>query len=112
MNRRTFLAAALALATLVATGVPSWSLSLADAKAQGLVGEQADGYVGVVGSGPPEARALAKNVNAERRNEYQAIAKKRSIETKAVAALAGKKLVQRTPKGQYVRGTDGRWVKK
>ena len=112
MSRRTLLAAALALAALVATGLPAWSLSIAEAKSQGLVGEQADGYHGVVGSGPPEARTLAKSVNAERRDEYRGIAKKRGIETEAVAALAGKKLVQRTPKGQYVRGSDGSWAKK
>lgn len=112
MNRRAFLAAALTLATLIATGVPAASLSLADAKAQGLLGEQADGYVGVVGSGPPEARNRAKTVNTKRRAEYREIAEKRGIDTEAVAALAGKKLVKRTPKGQYVRGSDGRWVKK
>jgi uncharacterized protein YdbL (DUF1318 family) len=112
MSRRTFLAAVVTAVALAATALPAAALSLGDAKAQGLVGEQADGYLGVVGSGPPEARQLANDVNAERRKEYEGIAKKRGVEAAAVAALAGKKLVERTPQGQFVRGSDGRWVKK
>jgi len=112
MKRRAFLCAAFAAWALATTAIPAAALSLGDAKAQGLVGEQADGYVGLVGSGPPEARKLADQVNAKRRAEYGDIAKKRGIETEAVAALAGKKLVKRAAKGQFVRGSNGRWVKK
>jgi uncharacterized protein YdbL (DUF1318 family) len=112
MSRTTLLAVAFAVVAFATAALPAASLSLGEAKAQGLVGEQADGYLGIVGSGPPEARQLANKVNGERREEYRGIAKKRGAKTEAVAALAGKKLVQRTPKGQYVRGSDGRWVKK
>jgi uncharacterized protein YdbL (DUF1318 family) len=112
MTRRALLAAALALVVLSFTALPAASLSLTEAKAQGLIGEQADGYLGVVGSGPPEAKQLAKDVNSKRRQEYQEIAKKRGASTEEVAALAGVKLVDRTPKGQFVRGSDGRWAKK
>jgi len=112
MNRRAFLLAACTTLALIATALPAASLSLGDAKAQGLVGEQADGYVGLVGSGPPDARKLADKVNAKRRAEYGEIAKKRGVKTEAVAAIAGKKLVQRAAKGQFVRGSDGRWAKK
>jgi len=112
MNRRAFLCAAFAALALATTPIAAAALSLGEAKAQGLVGEQADGYLGLVGSGPPEARKLADKVNAKRRAEYGEIAKKRGIETEAVAALAGKKLVQRTAKGHFARGSDGRWVKK
>ena len=109
---RTSPAAAL-LALLLALGLagPAGALGLGEAKAKGLVGEQADGYVGVV-SGGGEASAVAKQVNAKRRAEYAEIAKKRGTTVEAVAALAGAKLVARTPGGQYVRGSDGRWVKK
>ena len=112
MNRRAFLWAAIATTVLATSAIPAAALSLADAKAKGLLGEQADGYVGLVGSGPPEARKRADTVNAERRAEYREIAKKRGVKTEAVAAIAGKKLVQRAAKGQFVRGSDGRWAKK
>ena len=105
--------AAWLLALLLALGLagPAGALDLAEAKAKGLVGEQADGYLGVV-SGGGEASALAREVNAKRRAEYAEIAQKRGTTVEAVAALAGKKLVERTPGGQYVRGSGGGWVKK
>jgi uncharacterized protein YdbL (DUF1318 family) len=104
----------LALIALLAAALPvapATAQNLEQAKARGLVGEQADGYVGVV-EASAEARALAERVNAKRRAEYAEIAKKRGTSVDAVAQLAGQKLVQRTPGGQYVRGSDGRWVKK
>lgn len=103
--------AGLALLLALGPALPAAALDLEQAKARGLVGEQADGYLGVV-EGSAEARALAERVNAKRRDEYAAIAKKRGTSVKAVAQLAGAKLVQRAPSGQFVRGSDGRWVKK
>jgi uncharacterized protein YdbL (DUF1318 family) len=109
--RSAHAAALLALLFALGAALPAAALDLADAKARGLVGEQADGYLGVV-SGGGEAGALAQQVNAKRRAEYAEIARKNGTTPEAVAALAGKKLVERTPGGQYVRGSDGVWVKK
>ena len=105
--RDVFLAAAL----LCALAAPAFALDLDEARDRGLLGEQADGYVGVV-SGGGEASSLAQQVNAKRRAEYAEIAKKRGTSVDAVAQLAGQKLVERTPGGQYVRGSNGSWVKK
>jgi uncharacterized protein YdbL (DUF1318 family) len=101
----------LILGLALGLAAPAVALDLGEAKAKGLVGEQADGYLGVVAGGG-EASALARDVNAKRRAEYEGIAKKRGATVEAVAALAGKKLVERTPRGQYVRGSDGAWAKK
>jgi uncharacterized protein YdbL (DUF1318 family) len=103
--------AALGLSLALGLATPALALDLGEAKAKGLVGEQADGFLGVV-SGNGEASALAEQVNAKRRAEYAEIAKKRGTSVDAVAKLAGAKLVERTPGGQYARGSDGRWVKK
>jgi uncharacterized protein YdbL (DUF1318 family) len=103
--------AAVGFALVLGFAVAAGALDLGEAKAKGLVGEQADGYLGVV-SGGGEASALAEQVNAKRRAEYGEIAQKRGTSVDAVAKLAGAKLVERTPGGQYVRGSDGRWVKK
>jgi uncharacterized protein YdbL (DUF1318 family) len=96
---------------LALAAAPALAIGLDQAKAQGLVGEQADGYLGVV-TGSPEASALVSDVNAKRRAEYAEIAKKRGTSVDAVAALAGQKLVARTPSGQFVKGSSGGWVKK
>ena len=81
---------------------------LDDAKSQGLVGEQSDGYLGAV-SGDGSVQGLINDINAKRKAKYEEIAKKRGAPTEAVAQIAGKKLVERTPAGQYVRGSDGQW---
>jgi uncharacterized protein YdbL (DUF1318 family) len=92
---------------------PTWAISLQEAKAQGYVGEQANGYLGLVKSGAPaNVKALINDVNAKRRQEYQSIARRNNTELNVVEALAGKKAIERTPPGQYVRLPSGKWVKK
>ncbi len=110
-SRAAWLPALLAFVLALGLATPALALGLAEAKSKGLVGEQADGYLGVV-SGGGEASALVREVNAKRRAEYAEIAKKRGTSVDDVAALAGAKLVARTPGGQYVRDSTGKWVKK
>jgi len=110
MHRRRLLAVALGCALALAS--PAWSLDLDEARSQGLLGERADGYVGVVPAKPsPEVVALAEEVNARRRAHYQEIAARNSTPVETVAALAGKKLIESAPSGQWVK-PDGAWVKK
>ena len=92
---------------------PTWAISLHEAKAQGYIGEQANGYLGLVKSGAPaNVKALMNDINAKRRQEYQSIARRNNTELNVVEALAGKKAIDRTPPGQYVRLPSGKWVKK
>lgn len=108
--RRTIHVAIAAAALLLA--VPAAASPLNDAKAAGHVGEQADGFLGLPPGAPSSARSLADEINAERRTRYGQIAKKNGTSPDAVAALAGKKLIDRTPAGQWMRGSDGKWVKR
>jgi uncharacterized protein len=92
---------------------PAAAQSLDQAKADGQVGERIDGYVGVVDANAPgDVRAMVDQVNAERRAEYAEIAAERGIAVQAVAQIAGQKLIQRAPGGQYVLGADGQWRQK
>jgi uncharacterized protein YdbL (DUF1318 family) len=92
---------------------PAQAGALEDAKAAGQVGERADGYLGVVeGGAPGNVKSLVNQINAEREAKYAEIAKKQGAPVAAVAQIAGKKLVQRAPKGEYVMGADGKWQKK
>jgi uncharacterized protein YdbL (DUF1318 family) len=103
---------AFALVGALALATPAWSLDLDGARAQGLLGEQADGYVGVVPAKPsPEIVALAEQVNARRRAHYEEIAARNGTPVEAVAALAGKKLIETAPPGQWVKPKGG-WVRK
>jgi len=92
---------------------PAAALGLDAAKSQGLVGEKADGYLGIVAANPSaEVKALAGSVNAQRRAKYEEIARKNGTAVDAVAALAGQKLVDRAPAGQWVTDAAGNWRRK
>ena len=101
---------------LVALGLfagPALAASLDQAKAAGEVGEKIDGFLGVVdANASSDVRAMVDQINAERLAKYAQIAKKQGTPTDAVAKIAGQKLIERTPKGQYVLGADGKWRKK
>ena len=92
---------------------PGWAISLQDAKAQGLVGEQPNGYLGLVKANTgAEVKAMMNNINAQRKKEYQAIARRNNTELNVVEALAGKKAIEMTQSGQYVKLPSGQWVKR
>jgi uncharacterized protein YdbL (DUF1318 family) len=102
-----------AVALLIVAAPNAWAEGLASAKAAGQVGERPDGFVGVVNENAPAAiKQLVADVNAQRKAKYAEIAKQNGTSIDAVAALAGAKLIERTPPGEYVLGVDVRWQKK
>lgn len=113
-HRISTAAVAVAAAILFLAAAPgAWAEDLDAAKAAGLVGERPDGYLGLVSAdAPPAVKQLVEQVNAKRKAKYTEIAKQNGTAVDAVAALAGAKLIERTPPGQYVMGVDVRWVKK
>jgi hypothetical protein len=93
--------------------LPSWGLTLEEAKAQGVVGEQPNGYLGIVQPGASaEVQALVNDVNQKRRQMYEEIARRNSTKLEAVEMLAGKTAIDNTRPGNFVRGPAGQWVKK
>jgi hypothetical protein len=89
----------------------TFALSLDDAKSQGLLGEQPDGFLGVVSTATSEATSLKDNINQQRQALYQDIAKKNGTEVSAVQQLAGKKAIEKAAKGEYVKLPSGQWKK-
>ena len=96
---------------VLACAAPVFALSLQEAKQQGLVGEQPNGYLGVVKNNSSAVSALVKNINTKRKNAYQGIAQKNGTPLDAIEKLAGRKAINKTPKGQYVKNASGSWVK-
>lgn len=92
-------------------GASAWALSLEEAKAQGVVGEKRDGYLGAVNTANQEALALVQDVNQKRRDAYEDIARRNRTNLQAVETLAGEKAIQNTKPGNYVEGPGG-WTKK
>ena len=99
--------------TMIAAGASSaWSADIRTSKAAGQIGEQLSGYLGVVGSAPGDVRSLVQNINQKRKAAYQNIARKNGTSLQAVEQLAGKKAINKTPSGQFIRSSSGQWIKK
>ena len=95
------------------TSLSAYAATLNQAKAQGLIGEQANGYIGfVTGSPKAQLQSLVNSVNAKRRQEYQLIAKKNATNVQTVEKIAGAAAIRKTTKGHYVRAPGGQWLKK
>src|SRR5690242_3601824 len=96
---------AFALAAAVLLSGPVFAQDAAALKAQGLVGEQADGLLGVVKpDAPAEVRQAVEAINAERKRQYDEVARGAGRPVADVQKVAGERLIGATPPGQYVRG--------
>jgi len=84
--------------------------NLPQAKAQGLVGEQPDGYLGVV-KAEGNTPTLVQLINAARRAEYQKLATANGLQLADVEVMAGQKAFNKTQSGHFIL-RDGQWVKK
>lgn len=87
------------------------ALDLDSAKSQGLVGEQPNGYLGVV-KATPEAVELAQNINTRRRQAYERIARENGITIEQVANMAGQRAISRAEPGTWIRTPEGQWVER
>ena len=84
--------------------------SLSQAKAQGLVGEQTDGYLGVV-KNEGNASEIANLINQARKAQYQKVSAESKVPLNEVENRAGSKAQDKTPAGQYIK-QEGQWQKK
>jgi uncharacterized protein len=112
MNRRLklILAAGLVVAAAGATAASAQGDAAASLRASGQAGEQADGYLGVVGSGSADVRAQVDAVNIKRRAYYTDLAAKRGAKIEEVAATTACELFRtKVGAGQYYRLPDGVW---
>jgi len=90
---------------------PAYSIDLQTAKSQGLVGETPSGYLEAVKQAAPEVKALIDNVNSKRKAKYKEIAARNKTSLKAVEELAGKKAIEKSKSGNYIK-QGGSWKKK
>jgi uncharacterized protein YdbL (DUF1318 family) len=117
MNRQMKVIVAAAIAVIAVTGGAGLALAQADASAQlratGQAGEQADGYMGLVGSGSADLRNQVDAVNIKRRAFYTDLAAKRGAKIEEVgASTACEIFATKVQSGQYYRLPDGVWRKR
>lgn len=98
-------------ALILVFSMQACALSLDAAKSQGLVGEQPNGYLGIV-QATPEVVQLVSEVNKKRRRAYERIAEQNGITVEQVELLAGRKAIKKTKAGYYIKTPSGEWVKK
>jgi uncharacterized protein YdbL (DUF1318 family) len=118
MIRRTKILLGLGVAIVATLGGAGAVYAVqADASAQlrasGQAGEQADGYLGVVGNAGGDVRAQVEAVNIKRRALYTDLAAKRGVKIEEAAASTACEIFKtRVAPGQYYRLTDGVWRKR
>lgn len=81
----------------------------AAARANGQVGEGADGYLGFPVPPSPEIRHLAEDINIKRRALYADKAKAQKATIDDYAFTAGCLAIKRTALGEKYEGPDGKW---
>ena len=106
---RTIILAAIAALTLGATAAQAQrDPAYAAARAAGQVGEQPDGYLGIVGAATPDLRALVNSINIQRKAAYtRGAADGSTIEQ--FAFVSGCNLIQQTEPGEKYKAPNGSW---
>lgn len=82
--------------TLLLTA-PASAGGVGEAKAKGHACEQTTGYLHAAANTPEDVKALVKNVNAERNDQYAKIATDNGVAVDQVAKLTAQKLLTSAP---------------
>ena len=90
-----------------------FAADLKTAKQEGWIGEQTNGYLGLVKSdAPADVKALVSQVNAERKAHFAQIAAKNGIAEAEAAKVFAREAAERTVPGNFVQNAAGGWVRK
>jgi uncharacterized protein YdbL (DUF1318 family) len=108
MAKITMIAAGLALAGLATAAYAQRDPAYQAARSAGQIGEQPDGYLGVVGAGTADLRALVNSINIQRKAKYtQSAAAGATVEQMAFAS--GCNLILKTVPGEKYQTPSGEW---
>ena len=108
------------MATILVSTVPVIALAQTSAdkaavdagKAQGLVGEQADGYLGLVRASDPATSAGVAHINAARAKVYADIAAKTGVTVAQAGEATAIQLIAKLPAGAFYKPAGGDWTRK
>lgn len=108
---------AAAAAALMLAAAPMASAAdpvVESAIAAGTVGEQSDGYLGVVSGKSVDAQTkrTIDEVNIKRRAVYTQLAAQKGATVDQVAAVVAEKQVAKLPSGAYFQDASGAWKRK
>ena len=105
-NTALVFAATLALATpLHAERDPAY----AAARASGEIGEQVNGYLGIVGASSVRLQRIVDDINIKRKAVYARKARENNATIEQYAMTAGCQAIARTVSGEKYQAPDGSW---
>lgn len=104
----------ISIAALALIGASTAALAQRDpayqaARTAGQIGEQPDGYLGVVGAGSAELRAMVNNINIQRKAAYTQQSAQSGSTVDQFAVTSGCNLIARTVPGEKYKAPDGSW---
>ncbi len=101
------------LLVLLAVSSAAFAADLKSAKAGGWIGEQQDGYLGLVkADAPADIKALVAEVNGQRKAHFAQIAGKTGVTPADAAKVFAKEAAERTEPGNFIQDAGGNWVRK
>ena len=104
---------ALLVPPAIAADLASAKAKVDAAKVAGTVGEQGDGYLGLVhGSADAATTAAVNAINAGRKEAYAAAAAKTGVTPEAAGEATARQLFANVPPGQFFKPIGGSWTKK
>lgn len=109
--KTAYLIAALGLAAASTAAFAQRDPAYSAARAAGQVGEQPDGYLGIVGGATPELRAIVNNINIQRKKAYTDGASAGAT-VEQFAFVSGCRLIAATQPGEMYQAPGGQWVKR
>lgn len=109
MSKPILLAASIALLGVSGPVMAQRDPAYATARSAGLVGEQPDGYLGIVGAASPSLRAVVNNINIQRKAKYTETAQQSGATVEQMAFTSGCNLIEQTSPGEKYRSPEGVW---
>ena len=112
MTRRRFTLLSLLAAGLLAFPLqngPAAAASLDELRAAGKIGERYDGFAV---ARDPDAADMVTEINAKRREIYDARAKKQNVSAEQVGRVYAGEIWEKVPAGTWFLTADGEWKKK
>jgi uncharacterized protein YdbL (DUF1318 family) len=113
--RTTMIAIAAALTMIAGAAAaqsPAQKAAVDAAKIAGTVGEQGDGFLGLVTPGDADLTAAVAEINARRADLYRDTAAKTGVTVEAAGQATARQLYGRIASGQWYKPLGGDWTRK
>jgi uncharacterized protein YdbL (DUF1318 family) len=108
MNAKFVIVAGVALGLATAASAQR-DPAYAAARSAGQVGEQPDGYLGIVGAASGDLRALVNSINIQRKSAYTQKATASGATVEQLAFTSGCNLIAQTSTGEKYKSPEGTW---